>query len=169
MNTVYLGLGSNLGEREENLENALQMLSKRMTIEQVSPVYETDPVGHADQAWFLNMVYRASTGLDPAGMLDFAKQIERRMGRQERFRNAPREIDIDILFFNDEVIESGDLVIPHTRIAERAFVLVPLADIAPSLVHPGIGKTVKDLLSELVDPEEVRKWGNVSSIGSAPF
>lgn len=166
MNTAYLGLGSNLGDREANLEAALGMLSERMTISNVSSVYETAPVGFADQPWFLNLVCRAVTGADACALLEFAKVIERRLGRSDRFRNGPREIDIDVLLFNDDVIETDTLIVPHPRMAERAFVLLPLEEVGALLVHPVSGKTIRQLRSELADSHEVRRWGYVSSFGS---
>ncbi len=169
METVYLGLGSNLGDREANLGTALAALSCRIMIDKVSPVYETEPVGYADQPWFLNLVCCGQTIMEPYDLLAFVKMIERQMGREENFPNGPRPIDIDILFFGNWLVTADELVIPHPRIAERGFVLVPLARIAPKLVHPKSGKTIKDLLSELKDPAQVKEWGNVSSIGQAAF
>ncbi|MFO8010205.1 MAG: 2-amino-4-hydroxy-6-hydroxymethyldihydropteridine diphosphokinase [Dehalococcoidia bacterium] len=166
MNRVYLGLGSNMGERELNLEDALEALSQRMKITDLSSIYETEPAGYADQPWFLNMVCRADTVLNPFELLDFAKSIESGMGRKPGFPNGPRPIDIDILFFEDRVIDGDELVVPHPRLAERAFVLVPLAEIAPSLVHVRLNRKVRDLLRELNSPEQVRKWGHVSGISS---
>lgn len=165
METVYLGLGSNLGDREASLRIALEALSRRIMIDKVSPVYETEPVGYADQPWFLNLVCSGQTIMEPYDLLAFAKMIEGQMGREEGFRNSPRPIDIDILFLGNWVISSDELVIPHPRLAERGFVMVPLARIAPHLVHPINGKTMKELLSELKDSEQVREWGNVSGIG----
>ena len=165
METVYLGLGSNLGDREANLKKALESLSGQVRIETVSAIYETEPVGYEDQPWFLNLVCCGETELEPPDLLLFVKGIEARMDREESFRNAPRTIDIDILFYGDRVIETDDLTIPHPRVAERGFVMVPFAKIAPALVHPKNGKTINDLLSELDDTKQVREWGNVSSIG----
>ena len=164
METVYLGLGTNIGQRENNLYRALNFLSEKVEIEKVSRIYETEPVGYDDQQWFLNLVCCVNTELDPLEMLSYAKAIESSMGRQESFRNAPRKIDIDILLIGDRAIELHDLIIPHPRLTERGFVLVPFADIAPNLVHPGSGKTIKDLLAELDDTKQVREWGNVPSI-----
>ncbi len=143
---------------------ALEALSGQVKIEMVSPIFETEPVGYADQPWFLNLVCCGETELEPLDMLSLCKTIEARMDRQESFRNAPRPIDIDILFYGDRVIDTKDLIIPHPRIVERGFVLIPLAQIAPELIHPKIGKSIEDLLSELGDSKQVRKWRNVSSI-----
>ena len=165
MGTVYLGIGSNLGDREVNLKGALDALSGQVEIEKISSIYETEPVGYAEQPWFLNLVCRGETGMEPLDLLSLAKRIEAQMGRQESFRNAPRPVDIDIIFFDDRMIETEGLIVPHPRVGERGFVLIPLAQIAPELIHPGNGKSIKNLLSKLEGSEQVREWGNVSSIG----
>jgi len=133
---IYLGLGSNLGDRQSNIVQALQQMKSQVTVEEVSSFYETEPVGYLDQPRFINAVCRISTQLPPLELLHFLKRIERRMGRQPSFRDAPRPIDIDILFYDDLVIESPELTIPHPRLPQRAFMLVPLAEIAPDLIHP---------------------------------
>ncbi len=147
--TAYLSLGSNLGDRRENLDKALDYLSQRTRLVKVSSVYDTEAVGNAEQPRFLNLVCQVSTRLAPAELLLLAKGIERKLGRQPGKANAPRPIDIDILFFGDKVVNTPELVIPHPRLTERAFVLVPLAEIAPELKHPASDKTVKELLGEL--------------------
>ncbi len=156
-----------MGDREANLHNALDLLGRKVRVEQVSSIYETEPAGYADQPWFLNLVCIGETVLNPDGLLTFVKEIESQLGRKESFRNAPRLIDIDILLYGNLVVESDDLTIPHPRISERGFVLVPLEEIASLVVHPVKNKTIKSLLSELGNSEQVRKWGNVSDIGSA--
>ncbi len=155
-NTAYLGLGSNLGDRQDNLIQALQQMKARVSVEQVSPFYETEPVGYLDQPPFINAVCLVSTELSPQELFHFVKRIERRMGRQPAFRNAPRPIDIDILFYNDLVLDSPELTIPHPRLAQRAFVLVPLVEIAPTLVHPILKVTAAELL-QTVESSGVRK------------
>lgn len=156
LNKAYLGLGSNLGDRQNNLVQALQQMKAQIAVEEVSSFYETEPVGYLDQPRFINAVCRVSTGLSPQELFHFLKRIERRMGRQSAFRNAPRPIDIDILFYDDLIMESPELTIPHPRLAQRAFVLVPLAEIAPTLVHPVSKTTIAELLRE-VDSSGVRK------------
>lgn len=155
--TAYLGLGSNMGERQENLDRALALLSQRLRVEKVSPVYDTEPVGNINQPRFLNMVCQVYTRLAPTALLTLAKGIERKLGRRGA-SNAPRPIDIDILFYGDRVIETPELIIPHPRLTGRAFVLIPLAEIAPDLVHPVSGKTVNELLEGIKGTQGVFKW-----------
>ncbi|MFH1640053.1 MAG: 2-amino-4-hydroxy-6-hydroxymethyldihydropteridine diphosphokinase [Chloroflexota bacterium] len=147
METVYLGMGSNLGNREANLARALELLSDKIKLDKTSRIYDTEPVGKVDQPRFLNMVCRMHTLLSPVELLMLVKDIEREMGRiPATERNSPRMIDIDILFFGNRIINTGQLVIPHPALTSRAFVLVPLAEIAPKLVHPVSRKTVSELL-----------------------
>ncbi|MBA7559872.1 Bifunctional folate synthesis protein [subsurface metagenome] len=155
---VYLGLGSNMGNRQSNLDKALDFLLQRLRMEKISPVYETEPIGNIDQPRFLNQVCKAYTRLNPMGLLALAKGIESKLGRVSTKPDTPRPVDIDILFYGDQVIESPQLVIPHPRLTERAFVLVPLADIAPELRHPVNGKTVKSLLEGVKDRQGVFEW-----------
>jgi len=164
MATVYLGLGSNLGDRKQNLSEALELLAEHAVVEKVSSIYETEPVGYKEQPLFLNAVCRVSTELRPGQLLKLAKKIEARLGRTESFVNAPRPIDIDILFYDNEVLDSKELTVPHPRLVERAFVLVPLAEIAPELVHPVSGKTVKESLTGLGTITGVRYWGKAEEI-----
>jgi 2-amino-4-hydroxy-6-hydroxymethyldihydropteridine diphosphokinase len=162
---VYLGLGTNLGDRMNNLTSALKLLGRKVTIKKISSVYETEPVGYKEQPLFLNAVLLAMTELDPMELLHFIKGIESELGRQPSFRNAPRLIDIDILFYGDLVMETPELIIPHPRIAERAFVLAPLAEIAPEVVHPLSHKKISDLLAEVEGRGGVRKIGKLSVKG----
>jgi 2-amino-4-hydroxy-6-hydroxymethyldihydropteridine diphosphokinase len=146
---VYLGLGSNIGDRQENLDRALGYLSQRLRVTEKSSVYDTEPIGNPEQPRFLNMVCRVKTMLKPEDLLVLAKGIERKMGRIPGSPNSPRPIDIDILFYGDEVIKLPELVIPHPRLTERAFVLVPLNEIAPGLVHPVKKNSINELLKEV--------------------
>lgn len=146
LNQVYLALGANLGDRQSKLLQALQHIRTRASIEKVSSCYETRPVGYLQQPDFLNMTCLITTELSPPELLRFLKQIERQMGRQASFRNAPRPIDIDILLYDGVVLESPELTIPHPRMNERAFVLVPLAEIAPDVVHPVLHLSVAEML-----------------------
>ena len=161
--TIYLGLGSNLGDRKANLEKALQFLGQTLSVEQISSVYETHPVGNEEQPLFLNAVCRAATDIGPFQLLSLIKGIEVALDRVPSFSNAPRPIDIDILLYGNLIIEAAELVIPHPRLEERAFALVPLAEIAPDLIHPVSGRSIQDLMSG------VQGQAGVSKIGKLKF
>ena len=158
---VYLGLGSNLGDRKANLEKALQLLGERLTIRQVSSLYQTEPVGHREQPLFFNAVCRAETDLGPLQLLSLVKGIEAALGRVPSFAAGPRSIDVDILLYGDLTIEIADLTIPHPRIAERAFVLVPLLELSPDLVHPVSGECVRSLAAAVQGQQGVEKIGEL--------
>jgi len=151
---IYLSLGSNLGDRLNNLRKAISLLPPKVKVSQQSSIYETEPWGYTDQPTFLNQVIKAETDLEPTSLLAFVKSLETSMGRQESFRFGPRSIDLDILFYDKFVMNTPQLTIPHPRIAERAFILVPLAEIAPDLVHPILNKTIQ-LLKTNVDSTSV--------------
>ena len=155
--TAYLALGSNMGDRQKNLDGALDFLSHRLRMGKTSSTYETDAVDNTDQPRFLNLVCEVFTRLAPEALLVLAKGIESKMGRTGK-SGDPRPIDIDILFHGAQVMETPELVIPHPRIAERAFVLIPLVEIAPNLVHPPSGKTIKEILHGLREVQEVFRW-----------
>ena len=154
--TVYLGLGTNIGDRAANLEAARLELEPGVHIQAASSIYETAPWGYLDQPDFLNQVLIGETSLEPAHLIVFIKQLEREAGRQPTFRNGPRIIDIDILFIDDLVLSLPGLELPHPRIEERAFVLVPLAELAPNLLHPTLRRSISELLKE-IDPSGVRR------------
>lgn len=145
--TVYLALGSNLGDRRENLRQAVASLSPQLDIKARSFIYETDPWGFEEQPKFLNMAVKAQTYLEPEPLLKHLKRLEIALGRQASFPNGPRLIDIDILFFDDLVMDTPILTVPHPRLHERGFVLLPMMDIAPDLVHPLLKKSIRDLLA----------------------
>jgi GTP cyclohydrolase-4 len=145
--TVYLALGSNIGDRRGYLAAALQQLRELMEISTISSIYETEPAGYLEQGRFLNMVCSGKTELSAHELLKRVKEIEKSLGRRPTFRNGPRSIDIDILFYDELRVTQDDLTIPHPRLAERAFVLVPLAEIAPGKVDPASGHSVQKLLA----------------------
>ena len=147
--TIYLSLGSNLGDRLANLHNAISALPPKIRPLLQSSVYETTPWGYSNQPDFYNQVIKAKTHLEPSEVLAYLKSLELSLGRQETFRNGPRLIDIDLLFFNSLTLSTPELTIPHPRITERAFVLVPLTEIAPGFTHPGNGKTIQQLISSI--------------------
>jgi len=159
MSMVYLGLGSNLGNRARNIYAALRHLGSSLALGEISRLYETEPVGLTNQPWFLNLVCRGETELEPLQLLAVAKRIERSMGRKEGVRFGPRVVDVDLLLYGDLVLQTGELEIPHPRLHERGFVLVPLTELAPDLVHPLLGQTVGQLANAWHGPEEVRLYG----------
>jgi 2-amino-4-hydroxy-6-hydroxymethyldihydropteridine diphosphokinase len=154
---VFLGLGSNLGDREGALEGALARLAARgFRVRRRSSLWLTEPLGGPPQGWFLNAVAQGQTTLGPEALLEACLATEHEMGRVRAERNGPRTIDVDVLFFGDEQCSSPGLVIPHPRLHERRFVLEPLAEIAPGFVHPALGLTVRELLARCPDCSVVR-------------
>ncbi|MBD3415165.1 MAG: 2-amino-4-hydroxy-6-hydroxymethyldihydropteridine diphosphokinase [Candidatus Aminicenantes bacterium] len=154
----YLGLGSNLGQREKNLLSALKKLKQfRISIQKVSSIYETQPFGDANQPWYMNMVVQVKTRLSPDQLFDKIKKIENDMGRTLHGVHHPRLIDIDILFLEDQVIHSNNLRIPHKELTYRNFVLVPLLEIAPDLIHPVFKEKISTLYKKCADESMVRK------------
>ena len=153
---IYLALGTNLGDREANLQKAIDSLAPKVRPIRKSSVYATPPWGYTGQPEFLNQVIEVDTLLQPLPLLHLLKSIEADMGREETFRYGPRLIDLDILFYGSEVVEGEIITIPHPRLQDRAFALMPLAEIAPDFVHPVLNKTVREMLDK-VDPKGVRK------------
>jgi len=144
--TVYLALGTNLEDRAANLKEAIASLTPQMVLKAKSHVYETPPWGYEDQPKFLNQVVMVQTYLEPEQLLKHIKRLEVALGRKASFPNGPRLIDIDILFYDDLVLNTSILTIPHPRLQERGFVLLPLMDIAPDLVHPETKKSVSEMV-----------------------
>jgi 2-amino-4-hydroxy-6-hydroxymethyldihydropteridine diphosphokinase len=154
---AYLSLGSNLGSREQNLRGAIRRISALGRVDAVSSFYETEPVEFTDQPWFLNCVMALETTAEPVQLIHELLRIEQEMGRQRVLKKGPRSIDIDILLFGDAVVNTPELTIPHPEMARRRFVLEPLAEIAPELLHPISQKTVMQLLAELPPGQRVQK------------
>lgn len=149
IHAVYIALGTNLGDRLANLRAAIQSMPPEITVQEKSHIYETPPWGYEDQPAFLNMVIKAETDLEPEPLLSYLKQLEVELGREQNFRWGPRLIDLDILFYDELVIDTPPLVIPHPRLHERAFVLVPLKDVAPNLWHPVLRRKISDFLTDI--------------------
>jgi 2-amino-4-hydroxy-6-hydroxymethyldihydropteridine diphosphokinase len=161
---AYLSAGSNLGNRAENLAAAAVVLQDRnLIVLRVSSVFETEPLGYADQPWFLNIALEIDTRLGPRELLARCQEVERAFGRTASFRNAPRPLDLDILLQGDRVVSERDLQIPHPRLAERRFVLEPLAEIAPEIVHPVARRTIRELLAGCSDRSQVRPYQGARS------
>ena len=159
MPTVYIALGSNVGDRAANLRRAVQLLEHSgVAVAKFSSLYETEPVGYLDQSWFLNGALEATTDLAPAQLLSALRGIESHMGSSKPFRNGPRLMDLDILLYGDEVIDTPALVVPHPRMLQRNFVLAPLAEIAPQLRHPSWPASIAEIYANSPDRSAIRKY-----------
>ncbi len=156
MKTIYLGLGSNVGMRDENVRRSILMLKPEIAIIQVSPLYDTEPMYNTGQPRFLNVVCEATTEISAADVLKKIKGIENAMG--EHKHNEPRVIDLDLLFYGSETVDTPELKVPHPRIAERAFVLIPMSDIAPNFTHPVLGSTIVELRDDLGVVSGLKKY-----------
>ena len=163
MHSVYIGFGSNIGDRLARIQNAIRALSETegITLQKISSVYQTEPVGYETQAQFLNGVAAIQTDLPPLSLLHILKDIETAVGRRQRIRWGPREIDLDILIYGDLCLQTEKLIIPHPEMHRRRFVLAPLAEIAPNLVHPVFQETVQSLLEHLEDDKSVSESGSI--------
>lgn len=161
--SAYLSLGSNQGDRVKNLEDARLKISINPCIQitSLSSLYETEPVGYQEQEWFINQVLKVETTLSPLELLNVTQEIEKKLGRKRNIRWGPRTLDIDILFFEDSVLTTPDLTLPHPRLHERKFILVPLAEIAPSLIHPVLGESIINIVINTPDKNLVKKYRDV--------
>jgi 2-amino-4-hydroxy-6-hydroxymethyldihydropteridine diphosphokinase len=151
MARAYIGLGSNLGDRMTTAQTAVQRLESLGRVAEVSSLYQTEPVGYLEQPRFLNAVVALETALAPIDLLHALLGIERDLGRMRTFRNAPRTVDLDLLLVDNVILDTTELTLPHPRLHERAFVLIPLAEIAPEAVHPVSGRMAWELLGALPD------------------
>jgi 2-amino-4-hydroxy-6-hydroxymethyldihydropteridine diphosphokinase len=159
---VFVGLGSNLGDRDRNLRLGISRLGELGQILRISSVYETQPWGWEDQPDFLNAVCSLDPSFrDPELFFRELKRIEKETGRRSQERWGPRELDLDLLFWGDEVIATESLLVPHPHVADRRFVLTPLCQIAPDLKHPLTGLTVRQMLESCPDPKRVERWGDI--------
>jgi 2-amino-4-hydroxy-6-hydroxymethyldihydropteridine diphosphokinase len=156
LSLVYIALGSNLGDRAANLAKAREMLADDIQVLKCSSIYQTAPWGYSEQDDFFNQVLECETLLRPLILLNTLKKVEKKMGRKKTFRNGPRVIDLDILFYDDLILKTRRLVIPHPGLHERAFVLVPMAEVNPGFVHPVLGKTIVALLAKVDQAGVVR-------------
>lgn len=163
MRGVFVGFGSNLGDKVENCRRAVELLgaSEGVEVLKVSSLWRTEPWGFHDQDWFLNGVLELETTLGPRELLGLLKAVEVRLGRTPTFRWGPRVIDLDLLLYGQEVIREDGLEIPHPHLHERAFVLVPLAEIAPDAHHPLLRRTAREMLEALGDPSGVEYFGSL--------
>lgn len=160
MNEVYIGIGSNLGDRGKNIKEAINLINNHplLKVIKISPIYETEPVGVKKQAWFLNLVVGIETSLLSQELLSVLEGIESKLGKKIERKWGARTIDLDILLYDDIILNLPNLQIPHKLMHRRAFVLVPLAQIAPNIIHPILNKTIKELLDELTDNSKVILW-----------
>ena len=161
-NTAYVGLGSNVGDRVGNIRKALSMLDKvdNVSVLAVSSLYETEPEGYEDQDLFVNAAAQMETTLSPGELLYLFKRVEQAIGRKKTVKWGPREIDLDLLIYDQLCLQNADLVVPHPRMHQRAFVLVPLAEIGADVLHPVLGKTIGTLLAELQTTKSVQRISN---------
>ncbi len=158
MPRVFLGLGSNIGDKEDNINKALALISKLYTVKKKSHLYLTEPVGNITQDWFLNCVVEIQTDVDPKKLLFTIKSIERKLGRTKTVKNGPRTIDIDLLFYGDHILNTMTLVIPHPSIQERLFVLQPMMDIDPNVIHPVFKRSIHQLYHDHLWTEKVQLY-----------
>lgn len=164
MTISYVALGGNEGDRLANLEAGLRQMAASLSVSAISPLYETEPIGFANQEWFLNAVAAVETGMSPHELLMVLQAVERIVGKATPFPNGPRTLDLDLLLYGDQVIHDSELIVPHPRLHVRKFVLRPLADVAPNATHPTLGKKILHLLNNVGEDGVVQAWDGVSQI-----
>jgi 2-amino-4-hydroxy-6-hydroxymethyldihydropteridine diphosphokinase len=155
MPVVYLGIGSNIGDKQGNITSALCRISEICEVKKKSRMYLTEPVGNIEQDWFLNCVVEIQTEIEPKHLLSSFKSIERKLGRAKNVKNGPRIIDIDILFYGNNIVNTKNLVIPHPLLHERLFVLQPMIDLNPDFIHPVLKKSIQELYKNHLGKEKV--------------
>lgn len=156
MAEIFIGIGSNLGDKEKNIRKAIYLVSEKCRILEISSLYETEPVGFKGQDLFLNCALQAETSLSQGELLEFVLSIEKKLGRLRTIKNGPRTIDLDILFYGNEIIKEDNLIVPHPRLHERLFVLEPLNEICPNFIHPAFGRSIEDLHSDADKSKSVK-------------
>jgi 2-amino-4-hydroxy-6-hydroxymethyldihydropteridine diphosphokinase len=155
MSVVYLGLGSNIGDKEGFITQALCLLSEKCEVKKQSHFYRTEPVGTLQQDWFLNCAIEGETSLDPKDLLTFIQSVEHTLGRVKTEKNGPRIIDIDILLYGNEIVQTKNLIIPHPLLQDRLFVLQPMMDLNPALIHPVLKKSIQVLYKKVPKDKKV--------------
>ena len=156
---AYISIGSNIGDKIGNCKNAIELLNEhpQVKVTKISDFYETEPVGYKEQEWFVNCAVEIKTDLNPKELLLLCRTIEAKLGREKKIKYGPRTIDLDILLYNNDIIDNTDLKIPHPEMHKRGFVLKPLSDIAADVVHPALKRTIIELLNNLTEEAAVKK------------
>ena len=165
-NIAYIGVGSNLGDKIKFCNEAIEEISnyRENVILRRSSFYRTEPWGKENQGWFINSVIQIETPFSALNLLKFLQDIEKKLKRKKEKKWCPRTIDLDILFFNNEIIKNAEIQIPHPRIQDRRFVLIPLSEISPELIHPVLNASIEELLEKTLDRKEVVKIGRIGKI-----
>jgi len=148
---AYLGIGSNIGNRKKNIRKSINLIKNKCKIIKISSIYKTEPIGYKNQNWFINCVIKIETKLTPEELLIFLKNTELKLKRIKKIKNGPRTIDLDILFYKNSIINKYNLIIPHPRAHERLFVLTPLKEISPKLIHPILRKNITNIIKGVKD------------------
>jgi len=161
MPKIYIGFGSNLGNKKNNIKSAIGLLKEKCKILKASNLYRTEPLYLKNQDWFLNAAAECLTDLEPEDLLDFLKSVEKKIGRVKTIKHGPRIIDLDILFYGDKIINEKDFIVPHPKLHERLFVLVPLNELCSEFIHPVFKKSVKELISGIKTEQKIEKYNGL--------